>query len=124
VEAFLVDLATDKVERVVRVDARAGDVGLSTAVHDRLLGALAGRAGVQVLASSLSGGKIVPLTGADLLLPPPTPPAVAAKTGRCKIDMPEAEVEDEGGGMPCAEAEALAKKLRGQGFAAKVVPVR
>jgi hypothetical protein len=123
VEGFLVDVTTGKVERIVRVSASAAGGTLGEAANDRLLGALAGRAGVDVRQPGLLGKTIVPITTPDA---PPAPEAptkrVAKATGRCTVDTPEAGIEDVGGGMPCDEAEALAKTLRAKGFDAKVLP--
>ena len=49
--------------------------------------------------------------------------SVGAKPeGRCIIDSPEGEVSDVEGGLPCAEAKALAEKLKAAGIDARVVP--
>jgi hypothetical protein len=118
VEAFVYDVNDNKVVRTVRVAVSAPT---PAAVHDRLLGALAGRAGVDVRVPSSAGGVLARITQ-------PEPPAARApvptqKVARCYVDTPEAEIEDPGGGMPCAEAEKLATDLRAKGFAAKVIPI-
>jgi hypothetical protein len=134
VEAFVVVLSESlpKVVRAVRITARPQpEQSLDDAVYDRLLGALAGRAGVEVRVSSASGGAIVAITGPEppsIFRPlPPTSTAVTTittTTGRCTVDTPEAAIEDPGGGMPCDEAEKLARDLRAKGFDAKVIHVK
>jgi hypothetical protein len=122
VEAFVVDVTSGRIERAVRVAVSAGGKTLAEVAHDRLLGALAGRAGVDVQLRTFRGEPIVPITTPEPPLVAEAPPAKSTK--RCTVDTPEAGIEDVGGGMPCDEAEALAKKLRASGFDAKVLPSR
>ncbi len=43
---------------------------------------------------------------------------------KCEVQTPDADVTGVEGGLPCSEAEALAKKLKEAGLDAKVVPVK
>jgi len=65
---------------------------------------------------------------AAVVAPPAVDAGAAAVAGapepKCTVSTPDAEVSGVEGGLPCSEAEALAKKLNAAGLDAKVVPVK
>jgi hypothetical protein len=135
VEAFVLDLDGAKLQRSVRIHAeRKGADILGTEVHDRLLGALAGRAGTDVRVSGLKAphAPIVPLTQSDedAVARHRSGHAQAHKAdgfpadAKCTVDTEMGDVSGAEGAIPCAEAKALVEKLRAKGISARVVLAR